>query len=91
LDTFFLAGNANVCPLAPDRIFSNIGFSTPATYGKTFVLDAMTIASEAALEEVHNSGFLGTELKQELFSSQVVLMAIDAAQIAKEGKHPTKF
>jgi len=51
----------------------------------------MTIASEAALEEVHNSGFLGTELKQELFSSQVVLMAIDAAQIAKEGKHPTKF
>jgi hypothetical protein len=28
-DTFFLAGNANACPLAPDRTFSNIGFSTP--------------------------------------------------------------
>jgi len=27
-DTFFLAGNANVCPLPPDRTFSNIGFST---------------------------------------------------------------
>ena len=27
-DTFFLVGNANVCPLPPDRTFSNIGFST---------------------------------------------------------------
>jgi len=30
-DTFFLVGNANVCPLAPDRTFSNIAFSTHAT------------------------------------------------------------
>ena len=27
-DTFFLVGNANVCPLPPDQTFSNIGFST---------------------------------------------------------------
>jgi len=30
-DTFFLVGNANLCPLPPDRTFSNIGFSTTAT------------------------------------------------------------
>ena len=33
LDTIFLAGNANVCPLAPDQIFSNIGFSTRSSDG----------------------------------------------------------
>ena len=32
-DTFFLVGDANVCPLAPDRTFSNIGFSTRSLDG----------------------------------------------------------
>jgi hypothetical protein len=32
-DTFFLVDNANVCPLAPDQTFSNIGFSTRSSDG----------------------------------------------------------
>ena len=32
-DIFFLVGNANVCPLGPDRNLSNIGFSGRSSDG----------------------------------------------------------
>jgi len=89
-----LVGNANVCPLPPDRTFSNIGFSTIGLDGvvkagvRRLVVGGRTVGFDPSKgivgSQVHADGHVGLVLLHRLGN----VVGVDKDEVDAEVESP---